>query len=117
MPADGCKLLHKDTSGIYADNSGYNACLDDAQVIAETNSVVAANGLPPNFAHIYVLYLPKHVESCFFAGGTSTVEQRLHDQLRAERGLLRVPQPGSERHRLREHALPDLRVGGGVHVR
>jgi hypothetical protein len=72
LPADGCKLLGKDTSGIYADNSGYNACIDDAQVIAETDRVVTANGLPRNFAHIYVIYLPKQVESCFYAGGTST---------------------------------------------
>ena len=74
LPADGCKLLHKDTSGIYADGSGYNACLDDAQVIAETDHVVTANGLPRDLAHIYVLFLPKHVESCFFAGGTSTAK-------------------------------------------
>jgi hypothetical protein len=74
LPADGCKLLHKDTSGIYADNSGYDACIDDAQVIAETDRVVTANGLPRNFAHNYVLFLPKHVESCFFAGGTSTAK-------------------------------------------
>jgi hypothetical protein len=72
LPASGCKLLHKDTSGIYADNSGYDACIDDAQVIAETDRVVTANGLPRNFAHTYVLFLPKHVESCFFAGSTST---------------------------------------------
>jgi hypothetical protein len=72
LPASGCKLLNKDTSGIYADNSGYNACLDDAQVITETDRVVTANGLPRNFAHTYVLFLPKHVESCFNAGETST---------------------------------------------
>ena len=40
LPANGCKVNSKDTNRIYADNSGYNACLDDAQVIAETNSVV-----------------------------------------------------------------------------
>ena len=74
LPADGCKLLNKDTSGIYADNSGYNACLDDAQVIAETDRVVSAKGLPRDFAHNYVLFLPKHVESCFFAGGTSNAK-------------------------------------------
>ena len=74
LPADGCKLLHKDTSGIYADGSGYNACIDDAQVIAETDRVVTANGLPRNLAHNYVLFLPKHVESCFFAGETSTAK-------------------------------------------
>jgi hypothetical protein len=72
LPASACKVLNKDTSGIYADNSGYNACIDDAQVIAETDRVVTANGLPRNLAHIYVLYLPKQVESCFNPGETST---------------------------------------------
>ncbi len=72
LPANGCKVNGKDTKRIYADNSGYNACLDDDQVIAETNSVVNAHGLPVNLGHIYVLFLPKHVESCFFAGSTTT---------------------------------------------
>ena len=72
LPADGCTLASTDTTGIYADSSGYNACLDDNQVIAETDRVVTAKGLPQNFAHIYVLYLPKHVESCFFPGPTDT---------------------------------------------
>ncbi len=74
LPASGCKVNRKDTKAIYADGSGYNACLDDAQVQAETNSVVAAQGLPSNFSHIYVLYLPKHVESCFFAGTTTNAK-------------------------------------------
>jgi hypothetical protein len=74
LPADGCKVNMKDTSGIYADNSGYNACLDDAQVIAETSSVVSAQGLPRDFSHIYVMYLPKQVESCFFAGSTTNLK-------------------------------------------
>jgi hypothetical protein len=72
LPANGCKLNGQDTSKIYADNSGYNACLDDDQIIAETDAVVTARGLPRDFAHIYVMYLPKHVESCFFAGSTTT---------------------------------------------
>jgi len=71
---DGCKHQHKDTSRIDADGSGYNACLDDAQVIAETDRVINANGLPRNLSHNYVLFLPKRVESCFFAGGTSTAK-------------------------------------------
>ena len=75
LPADGCNLNNKDTSGIYADGSGYDACLDDAQVQAETASVVAANKLPVNFAHIYVLFLPKSVESCFNPGSTSTLQK------------------------------------------
>ena len=72
LPASACIVDPADTTAIYADNSGYNACLDDNQVIAETNSVIGANHLPIDFAHIYVLYLPKHVESCFFAGSTTT---------------------------------------------
>ena len=72
LPQNGCTLDAKDTSGIYADNSGYDACLDDDQVIAETDSVVTAHGLPRDLAHIYVMFLPKHVESCFFAGSTTT---------------------------------------------
>ncbi|HEX6933958.1 MAG TPA: hypothetical protein VF162_17575 [Streptosporangiaceae bacterium] len=71
LPASGCKVNRKDTKGIYADNSGYNACIDDAQVIAETNNVVAAHSLPVNLSHIYVLFLPKHVESCFNPGVTT----------------------------------------------
>jgi hypothetical protein len=72
LPADGCKVNGHDTARIYADNTGYNACLDDDQVIAETNRIVSARNLPVNLGHIYVLFLPKHVESCFFAGSTTT---------------------------------------------
>ena len=72
LPANGCNLNPKDRSGIYADGSGYDACLDDAQVAAERNRVRAANGLPIDLAHIYVLFLAKHVETCFFAGSAAT---------------------------------------------
>jgi hypothetical protein len=72
LPADGCILQSKDRSGIYADDSGYDACLDDAQVIAETSNVVSARNLPVDLGHIYVLFLPKHVETCFYAGSTAT---------------------------------------------
>jgi hypothetical protein len=71
LPVDGCTLSQKDTTSIYADGSGYDACLDDDQIIAETEAVVTARHLPRDNAHIYVMYLPKHVESCFFAGATN----------------------------------------------
>ena len=71
LPANGCTLTHKDTTAIYADGTGYNACLDDAQVQAQTNSVVAANKLPVNLSHIYVMFLAKHVEACFNPGPTT----------------------------------------------
>jgi hypothetical protein len=70
LPASGCTLEAADTSGIYVDGSGYSACLDDAQLQAEIENVIAAGGLPHNLTHIYVIYLPKHVESCFLPGQT-----------------------------------------------
>ena len=72
LPPDGCKVNGHDTARIYADNSGYTACLDDAQVTAEIDNIVTARSLPRDFGHIYVMFLPKHVESCFFAGSTTT---------------------------------------------
>jgi hypothetical protein len=71
LPASGCTLSQRDTANIYADGSGYDACLDDDQIIAETDRVVSARGLPRDYGHIYVTFLPKHVESCFFAGSTT----------------------------------------------
>lgn len=73
LPANGCTLESADKTGIYADGSGYNACLDDTQLQNEVNSVSAARGLPHNLSHIYVLYLPKAVESCFLPGETTSV--------------------------------------------
>jgi hypothetical protein len=72
LPGSGCTVASNDRSGIYADGSGYSACLDDAQLQTEVNRVTAAHSLPHNLAHIYVLFLPKHVESCFNAGSTTT---------------------------------------------
>ncbi len=72
LPASGCTVAANDHTAIYADNSGYNACLDDDQVIAETNSVIGANHLKINLSHIYVLFIPKHVETCFLPGSTLT---------------------------------------------
>jgi len=72
LPKSGCRVARNDTTGIYADNTGYNACLDDAQIQAETNKVIAAHGLPKNLAHVYVLFLPKGVESCFNSGSTTS---------------------------------------------
>jgi len=70
LPASGCTVARTDRTRIYADGTGYNACLDDAQLQAQIASVTS--GLPHNLAHIYVLYLPKAVESCFNAGSTTT---------------------------------------------
>jgi len=72
LPRSGCTVASKDKSGIYADGSGYSACLDDAQLQSQINSVTSAHGLPHNLSNIYVLFLPKHVEQCFNAGSTTT---------------------------------------------
>ena len=72
LPASGCTVAGNDTRGIYADGTGYSACLDDAQVNGEVQAVTKADGLPRNLSHIYVLYLPKHVESCFNPGSSSS---------------------------------------------
>ncbi|MBV9447443.1 MAG: hypothetical protein JO345_16295 [Streptosporangiaceae bacterium] len=72
LPASGCTVASNDTTNIYADHTGYDACLDDAQLQAEINNVTAARFLPHDLTHIYVLYLPKAVESCFNPGSTLT---------------------------------------------
>ncbi len=72
LPKNGCTLASKDKTKIYADGSGYSACLDDAQIRAAINRITKAHNRPHNLSHIYVLYLPKHVESCFIAGSTTT---------------------------------------------
>jgi hypothetical protein len=69
----GCSVGRLDKSGIYADGSGYSVCIDDDQIIAEVQRVITARGLPQNdYSHIYVMLLPKHVESCFYSGTTTT---------------------------------------------
>ena len=72
LPASGCMLNAADTTAIYADGSGYSACLDDAQLQAEVESIIGASGFPHGLTHIYVLYLPKGVESCFNPGSTTS---------------------------------------------
>ena len=72
LPASACTVARADRTRIYADGTGYSACLDDAQLIAETNRVINARGLTRNLAHFYLLFLPKHVESCFNPGSTTT---------------------------------------------
>jgi hypothetical protein len=72
LPRVGCTLGRLDKKGIYADGSGYTACIDDDQVTAEIQKVTKANALPQNdYGHIYVMLLPKHVESCFYSGSTT----------------------------------------------
>jgi hypothetical protein len=68
----GCSVGKLDLSGIYADGSGYTACLDDAQITAEIQNVITGLGLPSDYNHEYVMLTPKHVASCFNAGSTAS---------------------------------------------
>lgn len=70
----GCSVGKLDTSGIYADGTGYTACLDDAQVTAEIQNVITALNLPSDYNHEYVMLTPKHVESCFYSGNTTNTK-------------------------------------------
>jgi hypothetical protein len=66
FPSSGCTV---NSGSIYSDGSGYTECLDDAQIISEVGTEAAA--LPQDLGHIYVMFTPKHVESCFEAGNPS----------------------------------------------
>ena len=73
FPTTGnCTVSAADTSGIYNDGTGYTACLDDNNLQAEVDTVTAAHGLPHNLSYIYEVFLPKHVEGCFFPGSDAT---------------------------------------------
>lgn len=75
LPASGCTVAAADMSGIYADGSGYNACLDDAQITDEIQRLIdSSHGrLAQNdYSHIYVMFTPKGVESCFNPGDTTS---------------------------------------------
>lgn len=69
--ASDCTVAANDTTGIYPDGSGYSACVSDALLTAEVDSVTAANNLPHDLSHIYVVYFPKGVETCFNPGSTT----------------------------------------------
>lgn len=65
FPTAGCTT---NTGAVYGDSSGYTTCLDDDQIISRTNAVLTAHGLTRDLGHLYVMFLPKHVESCFLPG-------------------------------------------------
>jgi hypothetical protein len=73
LPPSGCTVTQIDRKNIYADGSGYNACLSDAQVENEVERMVRVEHWARNdYQHIYVMFLPKHVESCFNGGSSET---------------------------------------------
>ena len=72
-----------DTGSVYSDNSGYSACLTDAQIQTELGSVLSADGLTSDLNHLYLVFLPKGVESCF---GTENDSQGGECTISAEGG-------------------------------
>jgi hypothetical protein len=74
LPGSGCTVARTDRTRVYADGTGYNACLDDAQLQAQIATVTS--GQPHNLSHIYVLFLPKAVESCINPGSTTTANNQ-----------------------------------------
>ncbi len=67
-----------DTGEVYADGSGYSACVTDAEIQTELSTVLSAHGLPTGLGHLYVVFLAKGVESCITTaneagGGDCTV--------------------------------------------
>src|SRR5579885_2693264 len=64
-----------DTGQVYADGTGYSACVTDAEIQSELAAVLAGNSLPSDLGHLYLVFLPKGVESCLdtrnVAGGGS----------------------------------------------
>jgi len=70
-----------DAGKTYSDATGYSACLTDAQIETEISSVLSAHGLPSDLSHIYLIFLPKAVESCFTtqdntSGGQCSLSQQ-----------------------------------------
>jgi uncharacterized repeat protein (TIGR02543 family) len=70
-----------DTGAVYSDSSCYSACLTDLQIQTEITSVLSAHSLPSDLNHLYLMYLPKGVESCFntlnnTGGGSCTLSSQ-----------------------------------------
>jgi len=64
------------TGSIYADGTGYSACLTDTQLRAEVAHVLSTHSLSSDLTHIYALFLPKGVESCFYPDNVPTGRQQ-----------------------------------------
>ena len=61
-----------DAGAIYSDSASYTSCITDVQVTHEIDARLTAASLPRDLGHLYVLFLPKQVETCYDASTTST---------------------------------------------
>ena len=76
-PSTNVARCTPDTGHIYNDQSGYVACVTDAQIAAEGTAVVEAAQLPMDGSHLYAVFLPEGIEVCYGSangteGGTCT---------------------------------------------
>lgn len=67
-----------DSGQVYDDGTGYSTCLTNTQLTTELATVLATRGLPTDLNHLYLVFLPKGVESCLGTnndgqGGTCTL--------------------------------------------
>ena len=63
------------------------------------------------------MFLPKHVESCFYPGSTTTASNSCTINHQPSAAYCAYHSQAPSEHRLREHALPRLQLGGRLHVR
>ncbi|HZU80986.1 MAG TPA: hypothetical protein VE991_13795, partial [Acidimicrobiales bacterium] len=62
LPPGACT---PDSGTVYTDGTGYKACIDDVQLQNELSAVMAARSLSSGAGDVYLIFLPKAVESCF----------------------------------------------------
>ncbi|HLX89393.1 MAG TPA: PKD domain-containing protein [Acidimicrobiales bacterium] len=65
FPPNGCT---PDSRVVYNDSSHYSHCLTDAQLQTELTTYLSANGMASTLTRLYLIMLPKGVESCFNSG-------------------------------------------------
>ena len=61
----GCAADRGLVTGAEGDQYRYAGCVTDVQVMAEVEAVRAQRGLPDDAGHLYPVFLPKGLESCF----------------------------------------------------
>ena len=76
LSASGCKLLNKDTSGIYADGSGYNAFSTMPRSSPRPTASLLRMPFRGTSRTPTCCSCLERIESCFFAGGTSNAKNQ-----------------------------------------
>ena len=61
----GCSHDTGQVTGVEGDHYSYSGCVTDVQIMAEVEAVRTRLGLADDASHLYPVFLPKGVESCF----------------------------------------------------